>query len=166
MIPVPDAAELAEARAKSPALSRHQQLHWKAARRGWTRRQFLQMGAVVAGATGASLLPGLARAAPPASGLPSQIPFFSPILADAFGVPIPFFLPIEVDPFADPNANAVPTTIDNFDGFLGLVEADRVSDPVQSSDGVARTWACDVRFMKGVFMNRAGKRQPGAFAFF
>jgi len=146
-------------------LSRHQQLHQEAERRGWTRRQFLQMGAALVGAGGAALVSRTALAAPPGSGLPSQLPYTSPLLEELTGgLQIPFFLPVEVDPFAGGNAD--PTTIYNFNGFLGLVEADGVSAADQNSDGVRRTWACDVRFMDGVFVNRDGGKQRGAFAFF
>ncbi|MDX1614702.1 MAG: twin-arginine translocation signal domain-containing protein [Candidatus Promineifilaceae bacterium] len=164
MFQLPDERAVAAAKARSPAFSRHQQLHVQAARRGWTRRQFLKMGVALAGASGASLLPTLARAAPPGSGLPSQLPYTSPVLKTLTGLDIPFFLPLEVDPFS--GANADPSTIADFNGFVGLVEAVGVSDADHNSDGVRRTWACDVRFMKGVFVNRAGERQPGAFGFF
>lgn len=165
MIVTPDQARKLRARANSPPVSRHRHLHQEAHRRGWTRRQFLQMGAALVGASGATLLSRTALAAPPGSGLPSQLPYTSPLLEDITGgLQIPFFLPVEVDPFI--GANADPTSLYNFNGFLGLVEADGVSAADQNSDGVPRTWACDVRFMKGVFENRDGVKQPGAFAFF
>ena len=165
MFVTPDEARSLRNRAHSPTLSRHQQLHLEAYRRGWTRRQFLQMGAALVGAGGATLLSRTALAAPPGSGLPEQLPYTSPLLEEITGgLQIPFFLPVEVDPFI--GANSDPTTIYNFNGFLGLVEADGVGAADQNSDGVRRTWACDVRFMKGVFVNRDGHKQPGAFAFF
>lgn len=169
MIVTPDEARKLRGRAHPRPLSRHQQLHLEAHRRGWTRRQFLQMGAALVGAGGATLLSGTALAAPPGSGLPSQLPYTSPLLeVITGGLQIPFFLPVEVDPFLDPAPDppADPTSLYNFNGFLGLVEADGVSAADQNSDGVRRTWACDVRFMKGVFENRDGVKQPGAFGFF
>jgi hypothetical protein len=109
----------------------------------------------------------MALAAQPGSGIPKPVSGFSPILKGATGLKIPFFLPIEVDPFAgvfDPVA--APTTIGDFNGFLGLVEADGISDPNNNSDGVARRWAADVRFMKGVFRDRDGCAQRGTFGFY
>jgi hypothetical protein len=96
-----------------------------------------------------------------------QFPDGSQALEDVFGLPIPFFRPIEVNPFAgafDPLSN--PTTIWGFNGDLGLIAAHGVSDPAQNSDGVARFWNCDVRFMRGVFKDRSGHIQQGSFGFF
>lgn len=164
MISIPKGTRLPEVKDQSRPLSRHEQLHQEAHRRGWSRRQFLQMGAVLASTAGASLLPAAVMAAPPGSGFPSQLPYGSPVLKSLFGLDIPFFLPPEVDPFTDGTAD--PTTISNFNGFSGLVEAEGVSDAEHNSDGVPRTWASDVRFMKGVFVDRSGKKQRGAFGFF
>jgi hypothetical protein len=135
----------------------------------WSRRRFLQVGGLLVGAVAAGLPwgGGTALAAKPGSGIPSQLPDFSPVLQGVFGIEIPFFLPIETDPFAggfDPVAN--PATIWDFNGSLGLIDAAGVSDPNNNSDGVARRWACDVRFMQGVFRDRAGRTQPGAVGFF
>lgn len=134
----------------------------------WTRRHVLQAGIAVLGTTAAlSVFPGRAGAARPGSGIPKQLPDFSPALKDAFGIEIPFFLPVEVDPFtADPEAVATPTTIWDFNGTVGLVEADGVSDPGHTADDEPRRWSCDVRFMRGVFVDRAGRTQRGAFGFF
>jgi hypothetical protein len=143
-----------------PHLLRHHGHH------RWSRRQFLQTGGLVVGAVAAGFFGGgrSVLAAPPGSGIPSQLPDFSPLLKDALGVEIPSFLPIEVDPFAgafDPVAN--PTTIWDFNGSLGLIEANGVS--TQNSEGIARRWACDVRFMTGAFRDRAGRTQQGTFCF-
>lgn len=134
----------------------------------WSRRRFFQtsgllVGVVAAGFPGSE---GMALAAQRGRGLPSQLPDFSPILKELFGVEIPAHLPIEVDPFANtttPLAN--PSMIWDFAGSLGLIEADGVSDPNNNSDGVARRWACDVRFMTGVFQNRDGRKRRGTFGF-
>jgi hypothetical protein len=135
----------------------------------WSRRQFLQAIGLLLGATAAGFPwgGGTALAAKPGSGIPSQLPNGSPVLQDASGIEIPFFRPIEVNPFAgvfDPVAN--PTTIWDFNGALGLIAAHGVSDPDHNSDGVARFWNCDVRFMTGVFRDRAGRTQQGTFCFF
>jgi hypothetical protein len=60
---------------------------------------------------------------------------------------------------------ANPTTIWDFNGFLGLIGADGVSDPDHTSDGMARRWECAVRFMTGVFRDRSGRTQQGTFCF-
>ena len=143
----------------------HHHIHYQP----WSRRHFLQASGLLVGAVAAGFPwgGGTALAAKPGSGIPSQLPDFSPILQPIFGVEIPFFLPIEVDPFAgafDPVAN--PATIWDFNGFLGLIEADGVNDPNNSSDGMARRWAGDVRFMTGVFRDRDGRTQRGTFGFF
>jgi hypothetical protein len=122
------------------------------------------MGGALASTAAVSLLPGVVLAASPGSGLPSQLPYTSDVLRAITGLNIPFFLPFEVDPFAGGTAD--PTTIKDFNGFVGLIEADGVSDAAHNSDGVPRSWACDVRVMKGVFVNRSGKKQPGSFGFF
>jgi hypothetical protein len=134
----------------------------------WSRRQFLQASSLLVGAVAAGFPwgGGTALATKPGSGLPSQLPDFSPLLKDELGLEIPFFLPAEVDPFtSDVDSVANPTTIWDFNGSLGLIEADGVSDPNHNSDGVARRWACDVRFMTGVFRDRAGRTQQGTFCF-
>jgi hypothetical protein len=134
----------------------------------WSRRQFLQASGLLLSAVTAGFPwgGGTALAAKPGSGIPSQLPDGSPIISDFFGLEIPWFSPAEVDPFTgafDPVVN--PTTIWDFNGFLGLIEADGVSDPNHNSDGVARRWSCDVRFMMGVFRDRAGRTQQGTFCF-
>jgi hypothetical protein len=133
-----------------------------------SRRRFFLAGGVFVGAvaSGFSGGAGTALAAERKSELPSQLPDFSPILKDIFGVEIPAHLPIEVDPFSgavEPVAN--PSMIGDFDGALGLLEANGVSNPTHNSDGLARRWACDVRFMTGVFRSRDGRKQRGTLGF-
>ena len=135
----------------------------------WSRRQFLQASGLLLGAVTAGFPwgGGTVLAAKPGSGIPSQLPDGSQALEDFSGLPIPFFRPIEVNPFAgvfDPVAN--PTTIWDFNGALGLIAAHGVSDPDRNSDGVARFWNCDVRFMTGEFRDRRGHTQQGTFCFF
>ncbi|MEM9607494.1 MAG: hypothetical protein AAGA99_08740 [Actinomycetota bacterium] len=98
------------------------------------------------------------------SRVPKQVEGFSPLLLDGLGVEVPFFLPIEVDPFVTPfDRPANPLTIGDFNGDVGVVEADGVST---DSDGVERRWACDVRFMDGVYRDRNDKLKRAAFAFY
>jgi hypothetical protein len=144
-----------------PQLLRHHGCHHQ-----WSRRQFLQASGLLVGAVAAGFPWGGGRplAAPPGSGFPSQLPDFSPVMYDFFGLEIPWFTPDEVDPFTDAFDPVVtPTTIWDFNGSLGLIDADGVSE--HNSDGVARRWACDVRFMTGVFRDRAGRTQQGTFCF-
>ena len=146
----------------------HDLLHSHSHHQLWSRRRFFQTSGLLAGvvATGLPGGEGIALAAHCGSRAPNQLPDFSPILKDIFGIEIPGHLAIEVDPFTSagqPLAN--PSLIWDFKGLLGLIEADGVSDPTQNSDGMARRWACDVRFMTGVFQNRAGRKQHGTFAF-
>ncbi len=131
------------------------------------RRQFLKAGMASAGiALGSGFLASRVMAAKPGSGLPEQLPYGSPFLAGAFGLPIPFFLPFEIDPFI-PGATSPfgdPMTFANFNGVVGVVEAEGVS--ANNSEGVRRTWGTDIRFMRGVFVDREGRTQRGAFGFF
>jgi hypothetical protein len=132
----------------------------------WSRRQFLQASGLLLGAVAAGFPWGgrTALAAKPGSGIPNQLPEGSPIISGFFGLEIPWFSPAEVDPFAgafDPVAN--PTTIWDFNGSFGLIDADGVS--AHNSEDRARRWACDVRFMTGVFRDRAGRTQQGTFGF-
>lgn len=168
MIRLPANEELPDGTPQAQTDSRHRALHRHAHAHNLTRRQFLQAGFALFGAgVGAGMLHRTATAAKPGTGIPRQIPGFSPALQSAFGLQIPFFLPAEVDPFTgSPDSVETPTTIWDFNGAVGLVEADGVSDPAHNTDGVARRWACDVRFMKGVFVDRSGRTQRGAFAFF
>jgi hypothetical protein len=132
----------------------------------WSRRQFLRTSSLLLGTLAAGLPWGGERvlAAPLGSGIPSQLPDFSPVMYDFFGLEIPWFTPAEVDPFTgDFNPVANPTSIWDFNGSVGLIDADGVSD--HNSEGIARRWACDVRFMSGVFRDRAGQTQQGAFCF-
>jgi hypothetical protein len=134
----------------------------------WSRRQFLQASGLLLGTVAAGFPwgGGTALGAKPGGGIPSQLPEGSPIISDFFGLEIPWFSPAEVNPFAgafDPAAN--PTTIWDFNGAFGLIDADGVGDPNHNSDGVARRWACDVRFMTGVFRDRVGRTQQGTFCF-
>jgi hypothetical protein len=135
---------------------------------GWSRRQFLQASGLFLGGVAADFPwgSGTAIAAKPESGLPKQIHGFSPLLKEEFNLEIPFFLAPEVDPFTNGvDSVETPTTIWDFNGTLGLIEADGVSDADQNSDGVARHWGCDVRFMTGVFRDRTGRIQQGTFCF-
>jgi hypothetical protein len=133
----------------------------------WSRRRFLQAGGMLVGAAvSVTVLGGTAGATHRGTGIPSPVPGFSPGLKQAFGVEVPFFGPRLVDPFAAaaPSPLADPLLINDFYGVFGLIEADGVSD--NNSDGVDRLWACDVRFMSGVFVDRQGRRQRGTFGFF
>jgi hypothetical protein len=121
---------------------------------------------LIAAAVSVSVLGGTARAAPRVTGISSPVPGFSPGLKRDFGLEVPFFGPRLIDPFADPAPSplADPLLINDFNGAFGLIEADGVSD--NNSDGVDLRWACDVRFMSGVFVDRQGRHQRGTFGFF
>ena len=131
------------------------------------RRQFLKASLASAGfAVSGGMLANRALAAKPGSGLPSQLPYTSSLLNSITGLDIPFFLPVEIDPFFAGAAGPFgdPLTMANFNGVVGVVEAEGVS--ANNSEGVRRTWGTDIRFMKGVFTDRDGRTQRGAFGFF
>lgn len=136
----------------------------------WSRRQFLQRGAAVLGASAAAgLFPGSILGSGNSSGghLPKQLSGGSPILKNIFGVDIPFYLPVETDPFAAVFEEVSDSsTIADFKGEIGVIEADGVNDPANSSDNEEHRWSCDIRYMKGAFIDRAGKQRYGTFGFF
>lgn len=135
-----------------------------------SRRGLLQAGAALVGAGALTSLPtGTAVAADGGvhdCGVPHPVPGFSPLIEESLGVQIPFFLPAEVDPFGGAVPPRNPATIGDFHGVLALVEADGVSDATRNSDEVSRRWACDVRFMEGVFTDRDGHTRRAGFGFF
>lgn len=165
MIGIPSNVNLSSGDAAEAQPSRHHHFHRHAHQHNLTRRQFLQAGLALAGVTaGAGLLQRTALAAPPGTGIPKQVEGFSPLLLEMLGIEVPFFLPVEIDPFSgSPDGVRPPITIWDFNGSVGMVEADGVS--ANNSDGIARRWACDIRFMKGVFVDREGRTQRGAFSF-
>jgi len=122
-------------------------------------------GMLLGAAVSVPVLGGTAGAAPPGTGIPSPVCGPPSPVCGSPPVCFPFFPPSAVDPFAHPAPSplADPLLINDFNGVFGLIEADGISD--NNSDGVDRRWACDVRFMSGVFADRQGRRQPGTFAF-
>jgi hypothetical protein len=136
----------------------------------WSRRRFLQASGLLVGAVGTALPWGVGAelaAKPGSSGIPRQLPDFSPLMYAFFALEIPWFLPDEVDPFTgDIESVANPTSIWDFSGSFGMIEANGVSDPAHNSEHEIRRWSCDVRFMTGVFRDRAGRMQQGTFCNF
>ena len=134
----------------------------------WSRRHFLMASGAAAGAV--VTLPLWAEAAEAGirpERVPKQVPGFSPLIFAEAGVEVPFFLPIEIDPFTgafDPVAD--PLTIGDFNGWMGVVEADGRGVEGADGDGQERTWACDVRFMDGVYRDRNDKFKRSQFGFF
>ena len=117
------------------------------------------------GAAASGLLSRVALAAKPGSGVPTQLDSYSPILLGATGLQIPFWLPVEIDPFGGSSEGlGDPSTFINFNGNIGMIEADGVS--ANNSEGVDRRWASDIRYIAGVYRDRQGRAQRGAFGFF
>jgi hypothetical protein len=144
-------------------------LHYRGHHHQSSRRQFLRASGLLVGAvaTGLPWGRGTTLAAKPGSGIPSQLPDFSPVMYAIFSLEIPWFLPDEVDPFTSAiDSVANPTSIWDFNGSFGLIEANGVSDPHRNSESIARRWSCDVRFMTGMFRDRAGRIQQGTFCNF
>ena len=165
----------AESELSSPEMAEH----FFASHQHCNRRHFIKAsGGAAAGLAAYAMLPSAAHAQPTkagagagrgprrGSGVPKPVAGYSPLLkADTGGLQIPFFLPVEVDPFGGYPAGPPqdPSLIDDFRGVVAMVEASGVT--TNNSDGVPQLWACDIRTMKGTFRDRAGRRQPGAFAF-
>ena len=164
MLKIPTQQLLSEVVKFNAGASTHRRHHH------WTRREFIKAGAAFMGVTaGLGKLNGtaLARHRRGGAGIPTQLPGFSPILADLGLGEIPFYLPVETDPFLgvfDPVP--VPCTMWDFKGVVAMVEAEGVSDAAHNADGVERTWAVDFRYMDGMFIDRNGRRQHGTFGFF
>jgi hypothetical protein len=126
-----------------------------------------------AGAAGAILavgFPKVAFAAEPGSGIPNPIPhinhppppgahFFFPGHVD--GSPSP------TDPTPGPLVGRDPSTIFDFKGFIGSADLNLSGTGTDTTTGDAApyTFHTDTRFMKGVFIDTAGVKHRGAFAF-
>jgi hypothetical protein len=94
----------------------------------------------------------LARGKP---GDPKPIPggfsaAFVPVPSDPFIHVLPPFLPFEM------------STIGDFEGTIGAAD---IQGTAHGSDGTAYTFDADMRFMRGVYVDAAGKLQHGSFAF-
>jgi hypothetical protein len=126
-----------------------------------------------AGAAGAILVAGVPRVvlgAKPGSGIPNPIPHVNP----PPGPPVHFFFPGPVDgslfptdphPFTFPGRD--PSTIFDFNGFIGQAALSLTGTGTDTTTGVTARYSfnTDMRFMKGVFVDTAGRNQKGAFAF-
>jgi hypothetical protein len=124
-----------------------------------SRRQMLR----TTGAAGAALLAGFparALAGRPGSGIPTPIPagFFFPGRVD--GSPSPTD-PTGTHPGRD------PSTIYDFNGFIGVanLELSGTGTDTTTGDAAPYTFETDMRFLKGVFIDTAGRTRRGAFAF-
>jgi len=143
--------------------------HTHVPRRGLSRRQMLG----TAGAAGAILVTGLPKVAlgvSPGSGVPNPIPHINhPPPPGAH-----FFFPGHVDgsfsptdPTPGPLAGRDPSTIYDFNGFIGSADLELSGTGTDTTTGDTDTYTfhTDMRFMKGVFVDTAGRNQHGAFAF-
>jgi hypothetical protein len=137
--------------------------------RGMSRRQLLG----TAGTAGALLVVGFPKAAlgvDPGSGIPNPIPHVNP----PPGPPVHFFFPGPVDgsvfptdphPFPFPGRD--PSTIFDFKGFIGQADLNLsgLGTDTTTGDTDTYTFHTDMRFMKGKFVDTAGVKHSGAFAF-
>ena len=79
-----------------------------------------------------------------------SLPAFEPVPSDPFIHVLPPLLPFEM------------STIGDFDGTIGAAD---IQGTAHGSDGTAYTFDADMRFMRGVYVDGAGKLQHGSFAF-
>lgn len=117
-----------------------------------TRAQFLRRGAVAAG--GFALLDPLSALAG-TSGQPKPIPGgfdsnFNPVPADPFVHVLP------------PGLGFEASTIGDFNGALGAAD---IQGTARGSDGSAYDFDCDMRFMRGVYVDTTGRVREGSFGF-
>ncbi len=133
-------------------------------REALSRRRFIGRTVGVAGAglmLGSGLgMPGLANV--PGSGEPNPIPHITP---GPFG-PLHFFFPGPADS-TDPFHGHDPSVITDFNGFVGQADLNLTGMGTDTKTGkTARyNFHTDMRFMKGEFVDTAGRNQHGAFAF-
>lgn len=153
---------------RGPASAHAHHAGCPAHRHGLSRRSLFKLGGAAAvGTASLGLLGSPAGARPKKStdGIPSQVEGYSPLLEGGGLGQVPFFLPIEIDPFTGLPAGGpfTPSTIGDFNGIVGVTEIDGVT--TDSSDGMARRWAADIRYMDGVFRDREGRVKRDAFTF-
>jgi hypothetical protein len=96
--------------------------------------------------------PAFARGKP---GDPKPIPGgltaeFMPVPSNPFAHVLPPFPPFEM------------STIGDFNGTLGAAD---IQGTAHGSDGTIYAFDADMRFMEGVYVDRAGRLQHGSFAF-
>jgi hypothetical protein len=116
-----------------------------------SRRQFLRT------AGGAGLVLGSALCLPKrvfAGRLDDLTPNPIPIPFVRFGHTFHFVLPGPADQGHE------PSTITDFNGFIGVANGTG-----NATDGSGNTFGCDMRFMKGEYIDVSGKHHQGAFAF-
>ena len=133
--------------------------------RGFSRRRMLG----TAGAAGALLVAGvpkIAFGAKPGSGIPNPIPHITG--------PGHIFFPGPVDGSVAPTdrtgahpGGRDPSTIYDFNGFIGGADLLLSGTGTDLTTNATAPYAfhTDMRFMKGVFVDTAGRNQRGAFAF-
>jgi hypothetical protein len=121
------------------------------------RRGFLRNAAgVAAGAVaGSSLLSPLGAQAVTTSAEPNPIPGGTSIPPFGF---FHFFLPAK---------GAEPSTITDFRGFVGIAQVGGtgVGTDTPEDPDVGLVFDVDLRFMKGTFVGKDGKRHRGTFGF-
>jgi len=123
-----------------------------------SRRQFLRTTAGAGIVLGAGLvLPQRAYACRDDNLLPNPIPFSQKLLPPTrqYG-PFHFMFPGPADQGNE------PSLITDFNGFIGVA---KTTGKGTDGAGNAHTFSADMRFMKGEYVDVAGKNHQGAFAF-
>jgi hypothetical protein len=117
-----------------------------------TRAQFLRRGVAAAG--GLALLDPLSALAG-TSGQPKPIPGG----LDSNLNPVPANPLVHVLP---PGLGFESSTIGDFNGALGAAD---IEGTAHGSDGSAYDFDCDMRFMRGVYIDTSGRVREGSFGF-
>lgn len=121
-------------------------------RPGVSRRRFLRMSAATGAFLGSGLLPRMAGALGPASGVPQPIP--------------PGFLGFRIwlpEPAPASNEQA---SITDFNGSLGIAVAGGHGTGDFGEGEVDLLWHADIRLMDGVFIDEPGKHRRAEVGFF
>jgi hypothetical protein len=120
-----------------------------------SRERFLRRGAALAGVAGVTLADPLGALGAKPTGMPKPIP-------GGFG---PDFLPVPKDPLVHVLPPGIGFEMSTITDFNGDVAASEIRGTAHGSDGSTWEFDTDMRFMRGVYIDTAGRVREGAFGF-
>jgi hypothetical protein len=120
-----------------------------------SRAQVLRRGAVAVGAVSAVSLVDAAPALAWFGAQPKPIP----------GAFDQNFIPVPKDPFIHVLPPAVGFEMSTITDFRGVLAATEVQGKARGSDGSTYTFDADMRFMRGHYIGRDGRKRWGTFGF-
>jgi hypothetical protein len=120
-----------------------------------SRRQMLRRGAIATGAVAGLSLLDVAPALAATGRQPRPIP-------GGFDAN---FNPVPTNPFIHVLPPAYGFEMSTITDFHGEVVAGEVQGTAHGSNGATHTFDCDMRFMRGEYVGRDGRRRNGTFGF-